>query len=209
MTSSNKQLVLVTIHMFLSLITLILASQFCWDARTLELVHIKFTFQLQRPLSKIIRNPTLNIDRSAAWMHWLVLVLVHMTIYNTLSSRKYWYFFFISPQKLMLWVLAKIAVVSKAYIVGTHWYYLSVQTADSCLIYELGQVKQGLNPFTHEFLTLTLLSLTLDTSIVANRGFSQIHNRMANSVDPDKMTHYEPSHLDLHCLPRWSIRMKG
>ena len=22
-----------------------------------------------------------------------------------------------------------------------------------------------------------------------------------NSVDPDKMAHYEPSHLDLHCLP--------
>ena len=23
---------------------------------------------------------------------------------------------------------------------------------------------------------------------------------MANSVDPDEMAHYEPSHLDLHCL---------
>ena len=27
-----------------------------------------------------------------------------------------------------------------------------------------------------------------------------IINKMANSVDPDKMAHYEPSHLDLHCL---------
>ena len=25
----------------------------------------------------------------------------------------------------------------------------------------------------------------------------------ANSVDPDETAHYEPSHLDLHCLPFW------
>ena len=34
---------------------------------------------------------------------------------------------------------------------------------------------------------------------------------MANSVDPDEMAHYEPSHLDLHCLQKylyWSIVMK-
>ena len=34
---------------------------------------------------------------------------------------------------------------------------------------------------------------------------------MANSVDPDEMAHYEPSHLDLHCLQRylcWSAGMK-
>ena len=28
-------------------------------------------------------------------------------------------------------------------------------------------------------------------------------NRMANNVDPDEMAHYEPSHLDLHCLQRY------
>ena len=35
---------------------------------------------------------------------------------------------------------------------------------------------------------------------------------MANNVDPDEMAHYEPSHLDLHCLqqyPYWSLGMKG
>ena len=26
-------------------------------------------------------------------------------------------------------------------------------------------------------------------------------SNFANSVDPDEMAHYEPSHLDLHCLP--------
>ena len=26
-------------------------------------------------------------------------------------------------------------------------------------------------------------------------------SRVANSVDPDEMAHYEPSHLDLHRLP--------
>ena len=37
-------------------------------------------------------------------------------------------------------------------------------------------------------------------------------NRMANSVDPDETAHYEPSHLDLHCLYKylfWSARLKG
>ena len=28
-------------------------------------------------------------------------------------------------------------------------------------------------------------------------------NRIANSVDPDEMARYEPSHLDLHCLHRY------
>ena len=26
---------------------------------------------------------------------------------------------------------------------------------------------------------------------------------MANSIDPDETAHYEPSHLDLHCLQRY------
>ena len=68
------------------------------------------------------------------------------------------------------------------------------------------------NPFTSEFLKLTHPSLYLDTSIVANRGLVKINNRIANSVDPDETAHYEPSHLDLHCLQRylyWSVEMKG
>ena len=35
---------------------------------------------------------------------------------------------------------------------------------------------------------------------------------MANSVDPDEMAHYEPSHQDLHCLHKylfWSAGMEG
>ena len=35
---------------------------------------------------------------------------------------------------------------------------------------------------------------------------------MTNSVDPDETAHYEPSHLDLHCLQKhlsWSTRLKG
>ena len=34
---------------------------------------------------------------------------------------------------------------------------------------------------------------------------------MANSADPDEMSHYEPSGLDLHCLQRYFIkgRLKG
>ena len=28
-------------------------------------------------------------------------------------------------------------------------------------------------------------------------------SKIANSVDPDEMAHYEPSHLDLHCLQRY------
>ena len=32
---------------------------------------------------------------------------------------------------------------------------------------------------------------------------------MANCVDPDEMAHYEPSHLDLHCLQRYLPRSAG
>ena len=35
---------------------------------------------------------------------------------------------------------------------------------------------------------------------------------MANSVHPDEMAHYEPFHLDIHCLHRylfWSTGLKG
>ena len=35
---------------------------------------------------------------------------------------------------------------------------------------------------------------------------------MANSVDPDGTAHYEPSHLDLHCLHKyqcWFVVLKG
>ena len=33
---------------------------------------------------------------------------------------------------------------------------------------------------------------------------SKIKTRLANSVDPDETAHYEPSHLDLHCLQRYA-----
>ena len=35
---------------------------------------------------------------------------------------------------------------------------------------------------------------------------------MANSIDPDETAHYEPFHLDVHCLHRylfWSTGLKG
>ena len=41
-------------------------------------------------------------------------------------------------------------------------------------------------------------------SIVANIDANH-HNRMANSVDPDEMAHYEPSHQDLHYLQRYLV----
>ena len=63
--------------------------------------------------------------------------------------------------------------------------------------------------FIPAFMKWTLPSLNLDTSIVANRDITQnINNRTANSVDPDVTVHYEPSHLDLHCLQKylsWSV----
>ena len=34
-------------------------------------------------------------------------------------------------------------------------------------------------------------------------------NRMANSVDPDEMAHYEPFHLDLHCSIRYLYKSAG
>ena len=70
----------------------------------------------------------------------------------------------------------------------------------------------SLNPFIPKFLTWTLPSLTLDTSIVANWGFSKkINNEIPKSVDPDETARYEPSHLYLHCLQwylYWSVGLK-
>ena len=38
---------------------------------------------------------------------------------------------------------------------------------------------------------------------------SKIRTRVSNSVDPDEMAHYEPSHQDLHCLQSiWSSGLK-
>ena len=44
---------------------------------------------------------------------------------------------------------------------------------------------------------------------------SKLNKCMANSLDPDETGHYEPSHLDLHCLQKFSAllfmdeRVKG
>ena len=39
--------------------------------------------------------------------------------------------------------------------------------------------------------------------------FRDVSNRKANSVDPDETAHYEPSHLDLHCLKRFVYLSAG
>ena len=62
-----------------------------------------------------------------------------------------------------------------------------------------------INPFTLEFLKLTLPSLNLDTSIVADRDLNKKSIIDWQSVDPD----YEPSHLNLHCLQRNLEGWKG
>ena len=47
------------------------------------------------------------------------------------------------------------------------------------------------------------VDLNLDMFTDAKRGFSQkVNNRKANSVDPDEMAHYEPSHQDLYCFQK-------
>ena len=67
------------------------------------------------------------------------------------------------------------------------------------------------NSFTPEFLKRAHPFLNLNTSIVANRVLVK-NNIIANSVDLDEMAHYEPSHLNLHCLQRvvfWPAGLKG
>ena len=56
------------------------------------------------------------------------------------------------------------------------------------------------NPLNPEFMKWNFPSLKINMSIVANRGVSQNHKKMANSVDPDETAPYEPSHQDLYCL---------
>ena len=48
----------------------------------------------------------------------------------------------------------------------------------------------------------TLPSPNLYTIIVAKRVSGKNQNQVASSVDPDGTAHYEPFHLDLHCLQR-------
>ena len=64
--------------------------------------------------------------------------------------------------------------------------------------------------FISEFMQWTLPPLNLDTSIVANKDISQKSiTNTANSIDPSKTTHYEPSHLDLHCLHKHLLLYTG
>ena len=46
--------------------------------------------------------------------------------------------------------------------------------------------------------------MNLDMFTVPNGGEKQAEIRMPNSVYPDETAHYEPSHLDAHCL-RWFL----
>ena len=43
--------------------------------------------------------------------------------------------------------------------------------------------------------------MTLDVYRGRKTTMQQQKVEFANSVDPDEVAHYEPSHLDLHCLP--------
>ena len=61
------------------------------------------------------------------------------------------------------------------------------------------------NPFTPEFRKWFNLSLNLETSVIGHKDFNQTtkkknKNRITNSIDQDEMAHYEPSHLNHHCL---------
>ena len=68
-----------------------------------------------------------------------------------------------------------------------------------------------LNPFQVSEVGFSMLHV--GHAHCCKKGFqTQIKNRMANSVDPDETAHFEPSHLDLHCLHRhlfWSVRLTG
>ena len=69
-----------------------------------------------------------------------------------------------------------------------------------------------IGPFIPEFLKWILSSLNLVRTNAPNRGLSHKSKQISNSVDPDEMARYEPSHLDLHCLHMylfWSPRLNG
>ena len=38
---------------------------------------------------------------------------------------------------------------------------------------------------------------------------SKVYKQIANNVDPDETAHYEPSHLKLHCLHKYSFWSTG
>ena len=52
-----------------------------------------------------------------------------------------------------------------------------------------------------------LFLLQICSEQLFKRGVSvKNKNWMANSVDPDEMAHYEPSHQDLHCLQKMGLQ---
>ena len=59
-------------------------------------------------------------------------------------------------------------------------------------------------PFHPWFYDMVSSSLEFDHIHCCKEGFqSKIKNRTANKTDSDETAHYEPSHLDLHCLQRY------
>ena len=65
------------------------------------------------------------------------------------------------------------------------------------------------NLFIPEFLKWIPPSPNLVRKTVPNRGLRKKIKTVANSEDPDETTHYEPSHLDLHCLHKYLYRSTG
>ena len=63
-----------------------------------------------------------------------------------------------------------------------------------------------LNLYIPEFLKWILPSFNLDTSILCKHGIQSTVIKMTSSVDPDEVTRYEPSYLDLHCSHRYLYR---
>ena len=76
-----------------------------------------------------------------------------------------------------------------------------------CAVIRLNMV---LNPFIPEFLKWIPPSLDLKISILCKqRVKSMIINKMASIEDPDEMSHYKLSHLNLHCLYKCLYQSSG
>ena len=53
------------------------------------------------------------------------------------------------------------------------------------------------NIYIHTVKIYRIETIEFHTLEVLNTAITEF----ANTEDPDEMAHYEPSHLDLHCLP--------
>ena len=64
-------------------------------------------------------------------------------------------------------------------------------------------ISKNINYFVAKFQMIFVICFAFLTNYPLERSlYAKLKDKMSNSIDPDEMAHYEPSHLDLCCLQK-------